>query len=73
MVSVLTLTPSRRVHAAHVRAAERRRLAELEGPKPRQVSKKDLEALKAAKRGQGDRTAKTVRPSKAITDSATPY
>ena len=40
-------------------AAERRRLAELEGPKPRQFSKKEQEEIKAAKRGQGDRTAKT--------------
>jgi len=40
-------------------AEERRRLAELEGPKPRQLSKKEQEELKAARRGQGDRTAKT--------------
>jgi hypothetical protein len=40
-------------------AAERRRLAELEGPKPRQLSKKEQEELKAAKRSQGDRTAKS--------------
>lgn len=40
-------------------AAERRRLSELEGPKPRQMSKKEIDDMKAAKRGQGERTAKT--------------